>query len=89
MLLLLLIIALSVRYLIGIIVLIALLFRLFINVTRSQSLVLKALIRFSQRESAFNFFTALKAGLKDNIYKNIATELGFSLIGNKSTKIFI
>ena len=85
----LLIIALSIRYLISIIVLIALLSRLFINVIYSQSFVLKALIRSSQYKSAFNFFAALKAELKGNVYKSTATELGFSLIGNRGIKIFI
>ena len=83
------IVALSVRRLISIIVLIALLFRLFINATRPQSLALKALIRSSQYKSAFNFFTALKARLKGNIYKSIATELGFGLIGSGGIRIFI
>ena len=84
-----LIVALSIRHLISIIILIALSFRLFINVTHSQSLTLKALIRFSQCKFAFNFFTALEAGLKGNIYKGVATELGFSLIGSGGTRIFI
>ena len=83
------IVALSVRHLISIIVLIALLSRLFINAIYSQSLILKALIRSSQYEFTFDFFAALKAGLKGSIYKGIATELGFGLIGSGGTKIFI
>ena len=84
-----LIVALSVRHLIGIIVLIALLSRLFINATYSQSLALKALIRSGQYKSAFDFFAALEAGLKGSICKGIATELGFGLIGSGGIKIFV
>ena len=83
------IVALSVRHLIGVIVLIALLSRPSINIIRPQSFTLKALIRSSQCEFTFNFFAALKAGLKGNIYKSIATGLGFGLINNKDTRIFI
>ena len=81
--------ALSIRHLIGIIVSIVLLFRPSINAIYPQSFTLKALIRSSQYKSAFNFFIALETGLKGNIYKSIATELGFGLIGSGGTKIFI
>ena len=83
------IIALFVRRSIGIIISIALLSRPSINTTRPQSLALKALIKSSQCEFAFDFFVALKARLKSSVYKGAAIELGFGLTGSKSTRIFV